>query len=173
MGLVTTKSALGTAVTLARWAISRCFWRILPLSSGLPSDSLCSCFDFLVAHLQALQEQELLQRHIDQATANTTTSSMSRPVDDPVTHLRASAAAPPKDGKVGHAPECRTLMWNQPTVARMSISSTFFSAVISCCLETDVAQARDRVDAVELRHDGLEAEDPAARHQRRRDGRPR
>ena len=27
------------------------------------------------------------------------------------------------------------LMWNQPTVPRMSISSTFFSAVISCCLE--------------------------------------
>ncbi|MNN43889.1 hypothetical protein D3C81_1581530 [compost metagenome] len=42
VGLVITTSAVGTACIIRRCAISRCIWRTLAFTSGLPSLSLYS-----------------------------------------------------------------------------------------------------------------------------------
>ena len=50
---------------MRRRVISRMRAFCLPLTSWLPSDSLCSCLSFLVAHLQLVGVQLALQRHVD------------------------------------------------------------------------------------------------------------
>ena len=67
------------------------------------------------------------------ATANTTTSSMIRPlmIQSPTW---PKAAWPPSAGMLASS-TMPDLIWNQPTVAKISISATFLRAVTICCLE--------------------------------------